>query len=227
MPLTTRAAAAGALFLMLAGPGATGIIDSRSASPSYGWDSQSQFAANPASVGGGSFTADGTRLDSFTLNIQFGAGFFRAVVMAIGFDSSVGMNAPIGSVLWQSDDLPADLVSGDLFFAPNLTLTVGLEYFIGVDTGLVTNTAGGRLSLSAVGGTAIDGGRFYANYGGSGYSALPDMDIASRIEMSSPTVQTPSQPVPEPSALALVGAALAGLMLTAGGGRGRTPADAG
>lgn len=149
-------------------------------------------------VAGGTFIADDTQLDSFTLTVaeNNSGGTFSAVIMS--------MNGGLpDTLLWASSVTAIPVIATELMFDPDFALTVGTEYFIGIDTGQLT-LASGSLNL----GYTFDNiaGQHYESLNGGGFSGNSDYDIASRIVMNSASV-------PAPSILALMGIGLAGIGL--------------
>ena len=93
-------------------------------------------------------------------------------------------------------------------FNPNLAITPGQEYFIGVDAGIVTTGSSdfilGKTIADPIAGTGwanLDNLGWYMTGGGT-------WDIASRIVMSDNAKDAP--PVPEPGTYALFGLAAIG-----------------
>jgi uncharacterized protein (TIGR03382 family) len=170
-----------------------GIIDTRPP------DSVAAYLVGTgADTAGGTFTADDSLLESFTLDISDSGtgGVFRAVVM------SVAGGLPTG-VLWESADIAIPGSTTELLFMPSLAIVSGMQYFIGADSGQVTGTAGGDFGLGYRDSDVLSGGEFTQNLNGGGFATFPDLDIASRIVMTSA--------VPLPGTLALLGLGLLAL----------------
>jgi len=161
-----------------------GVIDSR---PESVFGSGDDF--NGPDTLGGSFIADANTLASFTLEVQpspttVAGDVFRVVVM----DTVAGVPA---TVIWQSSDINVPAANTELSYFPGLTLIPGERYFIGIDTGVVTDTAGGSFSIGFVDGNPFPGGQAWFNFNSSGFSpssVSTSRDIASRIEMTASPV---------------------------------------
>jgi PEP-CTERM motif len=169
-----------------------GVIDTR---PSDGY--ADFFIGSGPDTAGGTFTADNINLASFTLDIgdSGSGGVFRGIVMS----TAAGTPA---AVLWESADVGIPGAPSEFVFNPNLALIVGMQYFIGFDTGLRTGSAGGDVDLGIRYVDALAGGSWWQDTG-EGMTQITNSDISSRIEMTSA--------IPEPATLALLGVALAGL----------------
>jgi hypothetical protein len=150
---------------------------------------------------GGTFTADAGLLSSFTLQIAQETGTlpsdnFRAIVM----DTIGGIP---NSLLWQSLGTGVPGSETEFTFTPGISLTVGNQYFIGFDTGILTSGSG-TLALGFHSPDALAGGQAWENINSAGWVIVQNYDIASKIVMTNVSV-------PEPGTLALLVLGLAGL----------------
>jgi hypothetical protein len=198
--MKTRTLAIGCLvaILALSQSAPAGVIDTRPGDGSNG-----AVIGTGADTFGGTFFMDAPLLESFTLAVGPNgstAGAFRAIVLATSGGS------PVGPLLWESVDIGVPAALSDLLFNPGLALSVGSEYFIGVDTGIFTTTAGANFTISLRTDDPIPG-QFLRNTDGGGFSAQANADIASRIVMTAA--------VPGPATLVLLAVGLAGLGLAA------------
>lgn len=166
-----------------------GVIDTRPASvfPFFA-------ESSGPDAGGGTFTADNTKLQSFTLQLRLdstpSAGTFQAVVL--GTD---GSGAPVLPILWQSGDLNLPVPSTEFTFYPGVDLSPGDLYFIGADFGSMTTATGGNNALLGLvdNHPDIPVGTYWRIVNGVGAPIVSGpADIASRIVM-----------VPEPHCLVL------------------------
>ncbi|MEC9435455.1 MAG: PEP-CTERM sorting domain-containing protein [Pseudomonadota bacterium] len=161
---------------------------------------------NGADIFGGTFQADGTQLDSFTLTLSGTApgAELRAVVM-----SGVALNAP-GTLLWQSDAFLIGEAMTEYSFAPDLALTDGDIYFIGFDSGLLTTVASaGSNRIAVAPDDRIAPGQVLGRFnGGALFEYSNSQDVASLIVMSGGASDVP---LPATLPLAAAGAGLIGL----------------
>lgn len=136
--------------------------------------------ANGADVVGGTFVADANTLNTFTLSLYGEDSAFRAVVM-----SGVGIGTA-GTLLWQSVDMSASEDVQEFSFAPDLTLTPGVTYFIGIDNGALTSVVGsGAYGLEVGSDDAIPSGHALARFNSeSTFGDQFAFDITSEIVMT-------------------------------------------
>jgi hypothetical protein len=181
-----------ALFL-LPGICAAATIDTRPQTSSL-----SVSKSTTGDIFGGTFLSQGTTLDSFTLSLSAFSSppetfmSLRAVVMS-GVATGLA-----GSLLWQSDvlNLPTDDTFREYAFAPNLSINLGEQYFIGFDSGtLVSLPAGGSTGSNAIGFSSDSiTGQAFGRFNGGGTFTFTDSnrDIASEIVMSTAQVPLPA-----------------------------------
>ncbi len=163
----------------------------------------SQGGGSGPDVAGGSFTADDDYLNSFTLYVGSVGGDpnnnLRAVIMA------VEGGEPTGSPIWTSRAIQAPGALDEYLFVPNLPIQNGTEYFIGIDSGILTSALGGDFTIGLTSGDPLAGGQvFYKQNGAPFWLTSGASDIATRIEMSNALLQNP-----EPSTALLLGMGLA------------------
>lgn len=198
MQIKSRLAVAALLALAGLWQHATaGVIDTRPSNASIG-----AVIGTGADTFGGTFFADAPLLQSFSLELGPNGsptGSLRAIVLA----TSGG--TPTGPVLWESADFSVPVTLSDVFFNPGITLTVGAEYFIGIDSGIFTTTTGASFLLGIRTDDPI-AGQNWINTNGVGFVAQSNVDVASRIVMTGAA--------PEPASLAILGLGLAGLGYT-------------
>jgi hypothetical protein len=167
--------------------------------------SQGQFTG--PDVAGGSFTADDDYLTSFTLWAGAIGGNPNNQLRAIVLEVDAFTGQPSGTPLWQSDPFQASNTSAlsEFLFQPTLPVTNGTEYFIGIDSGVLTDVTGGDFTIGLASGDPLAGGRvFYRQNNAPFWLDSSASDVASRIIVSRSLV-----PTPEPSTALLVGMGLA------------------
>lgn len=187
------------LFTALASvPALASTIDSTP----FAWES-SHAGFNGPDVSGGTFTADALFLNTFSLFVGLEAGVqsndLRAVVLAT--DAS-GM--PTGTPLWQSVSFQALGSRQQYTWGPGTALTLGEQYFVGIDSGQYTGAAGGDFTTQVSTDIIIDlipGGQFWWNDDGTGWLTAATSDITTIVVMS-------SIPNPEPGTAGLLGLGL-------------------
>lgn len=203
-----------ALVATSAGGADAGVIDTRPPDIRISYSS-----TTGPSVTGGTFEADAPFLLSFTFELSGTAGTFQAVVLG-----TTAGGAPALPILWQSGDIALPAVSTEFVFTPNINLTAGTLYFIGIDLGSLTTATGSTSTRVgfADADPAIPTGTLWSRLSGVGAPdrAVPEFDVASRIVMG-----VAPAAVPEPGSLAVAGVGGAGLMLRRLG-RGRRAAGA-
>ncbi len=169
----------------------------------------SQGGGSGPDIAGGSFTADDGFLNSFSLFVGSIGGNPNNNLKAIVLEVDDLTGQPTGSPLWESDAFQAGNTSTlDQFvfsFETALPLTIGTEYFIGIDSGLLTDATGGDFTIGLTSGDTLAGGQvFYRQNNAPFWLDSGASDVASRIVVSSSLV-----PTPEPSTALLVGMGLA------------------
>ena len=147
-------------------------------------------SSNGPDAQGGTFTADASFLKSVTVSAEGSAGFFR-----VALHSTTVAGVP-DALIWENGaDIAFPEAATTFTFSPNLALTPGEQYYLGLDTGLFTASAGGNGGVGFVGdGDTILGNFFYNNFNGGGFN-LGSGDISAEIVMVNAT--------PEPSAAIL------------------------
>ena len=130
---------------------------------------------------GGTFVADATNLAEFTINI--GLSFTeesRARPILLG--TTATGEPTMGPVLWEGPDVTPNI--GDITFTPNVPLTVGERYFIGLDYGFFTSVDGDLIGFGSRSDNPISGGRAWRLLASGWDPFSPNVDIAARIFMS-------------------------------------------
>jgi hypothetical protein len=90
---------------------------------------------------------------------------------------------PIGSPIWESPDFEAIGARQEYTFLPKIVTTMGEQYFIGVDSGLLTNVGGGDFTIQASADT-LGGGEFWHNEYDTVFSPLTGGDVRTTIRTS-------------------------------------------
>ncbi len=169
--------------------------------------------AGAADTLGGTFTATEDTLISFSLFLGIIGGSVGSQVQAVLLETD-GLNAPTGLPIWSSSPfLQAVGPVGEVGFNPDITLTLGASYFIGVDTGIFnTGLNGGNPGDISVAfavtwsGDTNPGGSTYTNTNGAGFALGSGSDIATNIVLDTQLI-----PNPEPGTFTLVMLGLVGL----------------
>ena len=171
-----------ALHSVLASSAAQAVIIN---SGPMAWEADYAAFLGP-SAAGGTFTTSEDGLWTFTLWLGVEGGTqsnaLRAVVMET---DAAGM--PTGVPIWESGDFEAIFDRTEFTFNPNISLTLGEQYFIGVDTGLFTAATGGDLTIQAsgpqfMGDDAIVGGKYWENPYGGGWGTLAKCPLDLKSE---------------------------------------------
>lgn len=179
-------------FTLAATPVSAGIIDTL--------PKNADLAATGSLAQGGTFVADDTNLAEFTFNIGMSAVGLRARPIVLGTTTT---GAPtMGPVLWEDADVVTPF-NADITFTPDLPLTVGALYFIGLDYGYFTSVQGSVVLLGARTDNPIPDGQAWRLFSSGWDPFSPDVDIAARIVMN--------QAVPEPTTILLLSSGLIGL----------------
>ena len=131
---------------------------------------------------GGTFVADDTNLAEFTITIG-GDPVRRARPFLL--DTTATGEPTMGPVLWEGPDVDTSLVAGDITFTPNVPLTVGKRYFIGLDYGFFTSVVGEIVLFSARSDNPIPDGRAWKLFASGWDPFSPNVDIGARIVMNS------------------------------------------
>jgi hypothetical protein len=138
------------------------------------------FAAAGSLAQGGTFVAADINLAEFTINIGMTVeNTARAIVLG-----TTETGVPTGPVLWESADVTTPYV-GDWTFKPNLSLTVGSRYFIGLDYGAYTSAPGGVILFGLRDDNPIPDGQGWRYFETIGWDPFSEnVDIAARIVMN-------------------------------------------
>lgn len=215
MRMRTALAAVGLWVLLAAPVQATTLIDTTP----FDWEfSYAEFSG--PDTAGGTFTAVEPLIGQFSLFLGVEGGLqsnsLQAVILATD-----EFGTPTGAPLWSSIVFEAIGDREEYEFWPGLNLTVGEQYYIGVDSGVYNPALHGDFTIQVTDDFANDlipGGQYWSseNFGtmdATGFIAGTG-DITTRIHLE--TV------VPEPGTFALLGLGL----LALGSRRRRRPSSA-
>lgn len=142
----------------------------------------SQGGGSGADTAGGTFTATDSQLDAFTLYVGSVGGDPNNSLSAIVMDTVGGVP---DAVLWESGSFNAPGALAEFVFSPELALTAGEQYFIGIDSGNVTGVSGGDFTIGATSGDPLAGGSLYMDQNGGGWTPLSFVDVSTTIQLSS------------------------------------------
>lgn len=152
---------------------------------------------------GGTITATDFYLNTFTLYLGSVGGSPDNDLRAVVMETQDGL--PTGTPLWVSDPVnaPGDLES--YWFAPNIAINPGSQYFVGIDAGLMTSALGGDFTIGVTSNDPLSGGHVVWQQDGAPFwLESTASDIATYMTLTSSPVLTP-----EPSTALLVGIGLA------------------
>jgi len=129
---------------------------------------------------GGTFVADDEILTEFTIQIgQSTEETARPIVLG-----TTDSGAPTtGPVLWEGPDVTTPF-DGEITFFPDLPLTVGERYFIGLDYGFLTSVDGGIVLLGCRSDDPIPDGQAWRAFADGWDPFSENVDIAARIVMT-------------------------------------------
>ena len=138
------------------------------------------MATSDSMAQGGTFVADDNFLSKFTISIGMSIPrTARPIILGTTGDGT----PTTGPVLWEGPDVNTPEDNGELTFYPNLPITVGSLYFIGLDYGNFTSVNGDIILLGSKNGDPIPEGHAW-RYFSSGWNPFsPGVDIAAYIEM--------------------------------------------
>jgi hypothetical protein len=197
---TSSSALVSVMLLMIVSASTTVQADILDSGP-MAWESSYAWILGP-STAGGTVTTNENRLAIFSLwlGVEGGtqANSLRAIVLAT--DAS---GAPVGAPLWESGDFEAVGARKEYAFWPNIVVDIGEKYFVGVDSGLLTNVSGGDFTLQAAGDPLdeLGGGMFWQDEYGAGFASLSGGDIRT-------TITTATNPEPTTGTMLGLGLAL-------------------
>jgi len=158
---------------LLALPTVAGVIDTL---PGNG-----DLATAGALTQGGTFVADDEFLSEFTLGIHWMADVRTARPVVLATDSNgMPQSTPI---LWEGPDITTPFY-GTMTFTPNLPLTIGTHYFIGLDYGGVTSVNGDIVMVGSSSQDPIPDGQAWRLFSTGWEMFSPGVDIAARIVMT-------------------------------------------
>jgi len=163
-----------------------------------------QVGGSPDVVGG-TLTATDIYLNVFTLYLGAVGGDPGNDLRVIILDVDAQTGEPTGTPLWVSDPLNTPGAVDRVWFEPNLSVTVGSQYFIGVDSGIYTTAAGGDFTIGVTSGDPLPLGNVLWRQNDSPFwLESTASDLATTVWSSDQTVYNP-----EPSTALLVGMGLA------------------
>jgi hypothetical protein len=159
------------VYMLGSGPVSAGIIDS--------FPQNCDLATAGSLAQGGTFVADDLYLTELTLSLGMSI-YSRSRPILLETDIT---GEPTGLVLWQGPDVETP-PPGDVTFYPDVPLTIGKRYFVGLDYGYFTNVAGtGVVLLACRSDDPIPNGQAW-RYFTTGWNPFsPGIDIAARIVM--------------------------------------------
>jgi len=133
---------------------------------------------------GGTFVATGTNLAEFTINVTMSieSGAARPIVLG----TTESGTPTLGPVLWEGPEVITPYY-GEITFFPNVPLTVGERYFIGLDYGFLTSVVGDVILLGSRSDDPIPDGQAWRAFSSGWDPFSSNVDIAARIVMNSST----------------------------------------
>jgi Fibronectin type III domain len=141
----------------------------------------SSLATTGALAQGGTFVAVNANLAEFTINVTMGVeSAARPIVLGTTGDGT----PTLGPVLWEGPDVITPFF-GEITFQPNVALTVGQRYFIGLDYGFLTSVVGDVILLGGRTDDPIPDGQAWRAFSDGWDPFSPGIDIAARIVMNS------------------------------------------
>jgi len=144
----------------------------------------SSLATAGALAQGGTFVATGTNLAEFTINVTMG---IESAARPIVLGTTQSGEPTLGPVLWEGPDVITPFF-GEITFYPNVPLTVGELYFIGLDYGFLTSVVGEVILLGGRTDDPIPDGHAWRAFSSGWDPFSPGVDIAARIVMNSAPV---------------------------------------
>ena len=128
---------------------------------------------------GGTFVASGTNLAEFTINVTMG---IESAARPIVLGTTESGAPTLGPVLWEGSIVTTPFF-GEITFYPNVPLTVGKRYFIGLDYGFLTSVVGDVILLGCRSDDPIPDGHAWRAFSSGWNPFSPGVDIAARIVM--------------------------------------------
>jgi uncharacterized protein YvpB len=163
-------------FNVIVAPAATATLNTL---PSDG-----DLAAAGALAQGGTFVASNTNLAEFTINVAMG---IKSAARPIILGTTESGAPTLGPLLWEGPDVITPYY-GDLTYYPNVPLTIGERYFIGLDYGFLTTVVGDVVLIGSKSDDPIPAGQAWRAFSSGWDPFSPGVDIAARIVMNATPV---------------------------------------
>ncbi|MBT8366886.1 MAG: PKD domain-containing protein [Deltaproteobacteria bacterium] len=128
---------------------------------------------------GGTFVSRGTNLAEFTINVTMG---IESAARPIVLGTTESGAPTLGPVLWEGSIVTTPFF-GEITLYPNVPLTLGERYFIGLDYGFLTSVVGDVILLGCRSDDPIPDGHAWRAFSSGWNPFSPGVDIAARIVM--------------------------------------------